>query len=297
MLATPVEALAPTDIPDYALEALGQSRIRTIHIVGRRGPAQAKFTNFELKELGEIRGCRAFVDTRDLDLNQESRLELADPRAEIAARNVEIFSRFAASPGADGKLCRFRFFETPIAVKGQARVESITLAKNRLSGEPFSQVAEATRESVELDCGVIFRSIGFSGSPPAGVPFDSVRAIVPSRSGRIVDAAVPVAGLYATGWIKRGPSGVIGTNRADSAETIKSLLEDLPALRPAPRPGGVALDKLLADRGIRFVAYGDWLRLDAMEQARGRTRGKPREKFCAVGEMLDALGGDQASGP
>jgi ferredoxin--NADP+ reductase len=235
------------------------------------------------------------VDARDLDLNEQSRLELTAPQAEISAKNVEIFSRFAAVAGADGKLCRFRFFETPISINGQARVESITLARNRLSGRPFAQIAEATGESVELDCGAIFRSIGFSGLPPAGVPFDPVRATVPSRSGRILDAAAPVAGLYATGWIKRGPSGVIGTNRADSAETVKSLLEDLPLLRSAPRPGGIALDKLLAQRGIRFVPYGEWLRLDAMEQERGRARGKPREKFCAVGEMLEALGGEPAA--
>lgn len=289
MLATPVSALAATDTAQYALDALARSRIREIHIVGRRGPAQAKFTENELRELGAIPGCDAIADPADLELNEASRLEIADTRGVDAAKIMAIFRGYARGTRDQARSCHFRFHAMPVSLNGDRRVHSVTLATCRLEGGPFEQRARPTAERSELRCGIVFRCVGFRASALPGLPFDAARGIVPNRQGRVLDGGVPVPGLYATGWIKRGASGVIGTNRADSGETVRALLEDLPALRERALDAA-PLDGLLARSGRRTVDYAGWLRLDALEVARGKPLGKPREKFTDVGEMLDAVG-------
>jgi len=289
MLATPVSALATTDTAQYALDALARSRIREIHIIGRRGPAQAKFTENELRELGAIPGCDAIVDPADLELNEASRLETADPRGVDAAKVVEIFRGYARRPRDQARSLHFHFHAAPVSLNGEGRVHGVTLAACRLEGGPFEQRARPTAELSELRCGNVFRCVGFRARALPGLPFDEARGILPNRHGRILEGGVPVPGLYAAGWIKRGASGVIGTNRADSGETVRALLEDLPALRERALKAS-PLDELLARLGRRAVDYAGWLRLDALEVARGKPVGKPREKITDVGEMLDAVG-------
>jgi ferredoxin--NADP+ reductase len=290
ILAKPVDELRHTDIAEHALDILATSKVREIHVVGRRGPAQAKFTSKELKELGDVTDCEAVVAAEDLVLNPESTAELADKNNTNNAKNVEIFRSFATrSKASQRRRIFFHFLRTPVALAGDERLERVLLAKNYLEGNPFHQVARQTGETLELPCGLLFRSIGYKGIPICNVPFDERWGIFPNRDGRLVDGSETIKGLYATGWIKRGPTGIIGTNRADSVATVKTLIEDLPSFPAAEKSGAEALRSLLAQRGTRYVSYGDWLKIDAAEVARGAPKGKPREKFTRVEEMLACI--------
>ena len=291
ILAKSADELRTTDIARHALDALAASRVKEIHVIGRRGPAQAKFTNKELKELGELANCDAVVAPQDLELNPASRAELEAKANFVAAKNVEILRQFASQPPA-GKPRRLflQFLKSPVAVAGDGRVERVELARNRLEGEAFKQVAEETSETEPLRCGLLFRSIGYSGVPMPGIPFDARRGVFPTRDGRIVDGAgAAMPGLYAAGWIKRGPTGIIGTNRADAVSTVKALLADVPQLDQAARQGADGLKALLSARDVRTIDVEDWFRIDAAEVASGEPQGKPREKFTRVAEMLQCL--------
>jgi ferredoxin--NADP+ reductase len=290
ILATPVEDLRRTDIAEHALDALALSRIRNIYVIGRRGPAQIKFTPIELKELGQIRDCAALVADDDLELGAACAAEIADPRGDDARKNVSLLRSFAAtaSPGCSRRI-RFRFLETPVRMNGPGRVQSVSLARNRMEGPPFAQIAVAAGQTIDLPCGLVLRSVGYRGVAVPGVSFDERAGTIPSRKGRCLIADDPVPGMYVTGWIKRGPTGTIGTNRADSVETVESIGEDLSKLRIGPKPGVSALRDGLIARGARIVSYGEWLRIDVAERARGRTRDKPREKYTLIPEMIAAI--------
>ena len=289
ILAKRVEDLAHTDIAEHALEALAQSRVREIHVIGRRGPTQAKFTAKELKELGEIPGCDVTANPAELELNPASEEELADKMNREGPKNRELFRSFAARRATQPKRIFFHFLGSPVALEGRSRVERVVLARNRLEGAPFKQTAVDTGMRSALDCGLLFRSVGYKGIPIPGVPFHERRGIFPNRDGRIIERETIEVGLYATGWIKRGPSGIIGTNRADSVATVAALLEDLPRLAAEPKPGTTGLRALLSGRSVRVVEYGDWLAIDKVEIERGRPKGKPREKFTACEEMLAVI--------
>ncbi|MFQ5889784.1 MAG: FAD-dependent oxidoreductase [Gemmatimonadota bacterium] len=293
ILAKTVDELKQTDICEHAIDCLATSRIREIHVVGRRGPAQAKFTSKELRELGELADCDPAVDPAELELNPESLSEIADKRGSVARKNVEILHGFTSRPGRGSRRrIILRFLLSPVQLKGEGRLEEVIFERNRLEGQPFQQKAVGTGERVGMACGLLFRSIGYQGIPLPGVPFDVRRGIFPTRDGRIVDeSGAVIPGLYATGWIKRGPTGLIGTNRADSVATVKSLLADLPALDSGAKPGADGLNVLRAGDGPRVVSYSDWLVIDQAEIRRGAAKGKPREKFTRVEEMLRLLDG------
>jgi ferredoxin/flavodoxin---NADP+ reductase len=288
ILAKSVDELRSTDIAEHALDALAASRVREIHVIGRRGPAQAKFTNKELKELGELANCAAEIDAGALELNAQSRTELEARANFVSAKNVELLRDFASRPrGGRPRRLIFHFLKSPARLSGQARLQEVVLVRNRLEGAPFEQVARGTGQTESLACGLLFRSIGYSGVPVPGLPFDSKRGVIPTRQGRVVDAAdKTIPRLYAAGWIKRGPTGIIGTNRADSVASVKSLLEDLPGFPQDVRLGSKGIAPLIAARGVRPVSYADWVAIDTEEIARGRPKGKPREKFTRVEEML-----------
>lgn len=288
ILAKPVNELRHTDIAEHALDILAGSKVREIHVVGRRGPAQAKFTSKELRELGDLTDCDPVVAPEDLILNPESTAELADKNNTNNAKNLEILRSFAARSNASKhRRIFFHFLRTPVALAGDRRLERVVLARNHLEGGPFHQVARETSEILELQCGLLFRSIGYRGIPIPDVPFDERRGIFPNRDGRLLNGSDSVSvGLYATGWIKRGPTGIIGTNRADSVATVKALIEDLPILPAGEKRGVDALHSLLTQRGTKYVSYGDWLKIDAAEVGRGVLTGKPREKFTRIQEML-----------
>ena len=284
ILAKPPEELRCTDMASHACEALAQSRVRDIYVVGRRGPAQAAFTPKEIAELGEIDGCDIFVNPDDLALNPASEAELKLPDAAANNRNMETLREFAArKPTGAPKRLFIRFFQSPIEIRGHGAVESVVLEKNQLSGEPGKQQARGTGVTEVLPCGILFRSIGYRGLPIPGIPFDEKKCVIPNDRGR----ASP--GLYAVGWIKRGPSGLIGTNKKDSEETVQRLLEDAPNLPPAPRRDDRDLLQLLEARGVRVVTFADWRRIDRAEVERGKLLGKPRDNFTTVAQMLTAL--------
>jgi len=291
ILAKTVDELKDTDIAEHALDALAESRVKEIHLIGRRGPAQCKFTPPEIKEIGELADCDPVVDPADLVLNDASRAELEDKANALGRKNYEILTEFSQRTPSPEKRRRYvcRFLESPVELQGGGRLERVVLEKNVLRGEPNAQWAEGTGERVTVNAGLLFRSIGYRGLAVPGVPFDERKGVFPNRDGRILESDVVLPGLYAAGWIKRGPSGVIGTNKPDAHETVKLLLEDAPTLAPCPETETGALVELLAARGVRAVSFADWRKIDEAEIARGRERGKPREKFPTVEEMLAVL--------
>ena len=290
VLAKSAEDLRNTDMASHAVEALAESRVRDIYVIGRRGPAQAAFTPKEIAELGEIDGCDVFVDPKDLDLNEASRKELELPDAAANQRNMQVLCEFAArKPRGAPKRLFIRFFQSPVEVRGDGGVQAIALQKNELFGEPGNQKARGTGETEVLPCGLVFRSIGYRGVAIPGIPFDEKRCIIPNDRGRVEP------GLYVVGWIKRGPSGLIGTNKKDSEESVERLLEEVATLRLAADPHNASLKKVLAERGVRLVTFSDWRKIDAAEIERGRLQGKPRDNFTSVAQMLATLNGQPAS--
>ena len=289
ILAKTVDELKTTDIAAHALEALAQSRIEEIHMIGRRGPAQAKFTPPEIKEFGNLAACDPVVDPRDLELNPESETELQGPDAKHNNQNMDVLRDYAGRTPSKPRRFVSHFLKGPAALEGEGRVQRLVLSLNALKGEPGNQWAEATGETETMPCDILFRSIGYRGVAIPGVPFDDKRGTIPNQQGRITEADAVVPGLYAAGWIKRGPSGVIGTNKPDSVETVQCILEDAATLTPCPEPDTAPLTALLAERGVRPVSYADWQAIDAAEVAQGEAVGKPREKFATIAEMLAVL--------
>lgn len=290
ILCKTADELKDTDIAQHALDALAESRIREVHMIGRRGPVQAAFTPVEIREFGTLADCDPIVDPNDLEINDVSRTELDDPRNTIRRQNFDALRSFAAR-GPSGKRKRFvpHFLQSPVELAGEGRVEKVILERNRLAGEAGRQKSEGTGVREELNCGIFFRSVGYRGVPIEGVPFHEQLGIFPNKEGRIMEGDRVVPGLYAVGWIKRGPSGVIGTNKPDSEETVARLLEDVDKLPPCERPDTKAVFDLLSGKGIRVISFDDWRKIDAAEVNRGKKAGKPREKYVSVREMLNVL--------
>ena len=282
ILCKPVDQLRNTDIARHALDVLATSRVREVHLIGRRGPAQASFTTKELRELGELHGCEVRVVAADLQLGAACLAELENKNNFNAAKNVETLRGWSArGPQNAAKRITFHFLKSPVALAGENRLERATLEQNKLAGPPFAQLPQGTGLKSELQCGLMFRSVGYRGVPIPGVPFDGTRGIFPNTDGRIGTSP----GLYAAGWIKRGPTGIIGTNRADAVATIQGLLADVPQLDARHRSGAAAMHEVLKNQQP-VVSYADWQRIDAEEQRRGTAAGKPREKITRVNDML-----------
>lgn len=296
ILASPPELLAATDIAEHALEQLAGSRIREIYVLGRRGPAQASFTNKELKELGELPGVDVIVDPADLVLGPAVEAHLAAEPNRTRDRNLEILREYAARPstGAPRRIV-LHFLVSPVEILGSERVEALVLVHNELyESEDGSLRPQPTERRTTLPVGLVFRAIGYQGVPLPGIPFDAMAGVIPNQAGRIIDPRTgePVAGEYVVGWIKRGPRGIIGTNKPDSQETVRMLLDDLAhgRLHKEEVPTRAVLERLLAERRHDFVSYDDWQLIDLLEQERGRASGdRPRVKFSRVEEMLHAL--------
>jgi ferredoxin--NADP+ reductase len=291
ILAKTRSELEHTDIAEHALEALDNSNIKDIYVIGRRGPAQAKFTSKELKEFGELEDCDAIVDPDELVLNPESEAELEDKGNAGSKKIYDLFQSFSAkAPAGKTRRIHFTFLKSPVEFTGDGRIAKVRLEKNALSGPAMAQSARGTGEYIELETGLIFRSIGYRGLPLAGVPFDDKRGVFANQEGRITENGEPVQGLYVAGWIKRGPTGIIGTNRADSVATVKSLLDDIEILsKGGDKPGKDAAIDYLQQHEVRFIDFIEWEKIDASEIARGTAKGKPREKFTYIQEMLDVL--------
>ncbi len=294
ILASTYDELVKTDIADYALEALKASNVKDIYIIGRRGPAQAAYTNPELKELGELHDADVIVspETAELDpLSSEYVLTSGDRDAE---RNTQTLMRYSTqTPAGKSKRIHMLFLLSPTALFGTENVEAIELVKNELyKADDGTLRPRATSEKITLPIDLVFRSIGYKGVALPGVPFDERGGVIPNVKGRILNADKSVAvGEYAVGWIKRGPSGIIGTNKPDSQETIDQALEDVQAgatFTPAA-PSRAAVEGVLRERGVDFISFAEWLKLDEAEVANGTASGRPRVKFSRVDDMLNVV--------
>ncbi|MBV8078776.1 MAG: FAD-dependent oxidoreductase [Actinobacteria bacterium] len=282
MLALTAEELAPTDTTDDAIAAITGSGLREIVVLGRRGPAQAAFTPPELQELGELAGADVVVDPADIELDPASAASLEEGR-ETARRNVEILREFAARERSDKpKSVRLRFLVSPVQILGEGRVEAVEVVRNRLVERDGALVAEATGEIEVIPASVVFRSVGYRGVPLPGLPFDERRGTIANDGGR-VDG---LPGVYVAGWIKRGPSGVIGTNKKDAADTVERVLEDAHA-GLLSRESDESLEELLRARGVDFVEYAGWEAIDGHERARGEEQGRPRVKLATWRALLE----------
>ncbi|RMH00216.1 MAG: NADP oxidoreductase [Chloroflexi bacterium] len=292
------EELAQTDIADYALEALRHSRVKEVYMLGRRGPAQAAFTPPEVKELGELADADVYVPPEEAKLDPLSEASLADSADRGTMRKVEIVQSFAGrQPTGKSRRLVLRFLVSPVALIGDenGRVRAMRLVKNELYATEAGTLRPRPTDQYEtLDVGLVFRSIGYRGVPLPDVPFNDQWGVILNEKGRVLDPETqqPIPGLYTAGWIKRGPSGVIGTNKPDALETVECLLADVKngrLLTPA-NPDAGAILQLVQTRQPYYCTFADWQRLDEMEIRRGQEIGRPRLKFTSVEEMLKALG-------
>jgi ferredoxin--NADP+ reductase len=293
MLALTRDELAATDVADHALDVLADSGVREIVVLGRRGPAQAAFTNPELLELGEMIDADVYVDPRDAEVDELSRTWLeSDAASSTARKNVEILTGYAGRD-AEGKRRRIvlRFLASPVEIIGTDSVEGIRICRNELRDEDGSLRACSTETTEEIGCGIVFRSIGYKGIELEGLPFDERSGTIPHEAGRILGAdGAPLRGEYVVGWIKRGPTGIIGTNKRDAQETVDSVLEDLDAdrLNEPAEPSREALEELLDERKPEHVTYAGWEAIDRTEKAAGEPHGRPRVKLTTTDELLEA---------
>ena len=290
MLALDEEELRATDTTDAAIEAIAGSGIREVLVLGRRGPVQASWTPVEVGEMGDLAAADVVVDPADLELDDASRAAL-DAAGAIERRNMEFLRAYAErEPQGRPRTVRFRFRASPVAILGDGRVEAIEVVRNELVADEAGRVrAVPTDEREVIPCGVVFRSVGYRGVPLPEVAFDERTGTIPNDRGRVLGAdGAPIPGLYCAGWIKRGPSGVIGTNKKDAAETVELLLEDARAGRLSRSAADGPLEELLAERGVEVVPYPGWEAIDAVERARGEEQGRPRVKLCTWDELLEA---------
>jgi ferredoxin--NADP+ reductase len=305
MLTLTHDELAVTDIADHALEVLDASSVREIVVVGRRGPAQAAFTNPELLELGELADADVIVDAEEL----ERALAISDPNMDpTSERNVSVLRDYAQrAPTGKSKRVILRFLLSPTELVGDGDgVRTVVMAHNALTASDDGRLrAEPTGETEDIDAGLVMRAIGYRGIALPGVPFDARSATIPNEGGRVVALDGPPAGApeaapsrvlpgeYAVGWIKRGPSGVIGTNKKDAQQTVDALLEDLAAdkhLQPV-EPDPEAIERLLAERVPALVTYEGWSEIDRHEQALGEPHGRPRVKLTRIEQLLRVAAG------
>lgn len=304
ILARSHNELYSTDIADYALEALAHSRVKTIYILGRRGPAQAAFTNPEIKEMGEMEEAGVVLAPHEVELDPLSQAYIDTGEDKTAIKNLEYLRQYAAAPQTGKpKQIIFRFLVSPVEIVGSDHVEAIKIVRNELYQDSRGTLRpRPTNEYETIPVGLVFRSVGYRGLPLPGVPFHEPWGTIPNDRGRVLtklEGGEPVIGDYVVGWIKRGPTGVIGTNKPDAVETVEELLKDLQAnklLTPA-RPDRQAMEALLSQRNVTWVTFEDWQVLDQLEIERGKAVGRPRVKFTEVSEMLEALHRHKAALP
>jgi ferredoxin--NADP+ reductase len=284
ILAKTAQELSVTDMPDRVLKVLDTSAIKDISIIGRRGPAQAKFTTKELRELGELASADVVVDPAELVLDPASK-ELVEIN-KVVRRNLDVLHEWSTRPQRGrARRIHLRFFLSPVAVLGIGRVEAVQCERNELDG---SGNVAGTGEKVTLAAQLLLRSVGYRGLALPGVPFDERSGVIPHVAGRVQRDGATALGEYVVGWIKRGPTGVIGTNKADAKETVEQLLADLDALPRAPRRDPDAITDALAQRGVRVVTWAGWEAIDAAERALGAAAGRTRIKIADRASLLSA---------
>tara|TARA_R110002073_G_scaffold5880_13_gene35823 strand:- start:1841 stop:3232 length:1392 start_codon:yes stop_codon:yes gene_type:complete len=287
--------LKSTDMADHALAALRQSKIKTVYVLGRRGPAQAAYTPPEIKEMGELEDADVSVPPAEAAIDPASRAEMDQNGDKNVAKNVAAIEDFAArtSTGKSKELV-IRFLVSPTELVGDknGHVSGIKILKNEAyAAEDGSVKARATDIEETIPVGLVFRSVGYRGAPLPEIPFNESWGTINNESGRIVDNGTVVTGLYTAGWIKRGPTGVIGTNKTCAQETVNMMVEDLKAGKIlSPVSSAIEDAKTLVDSRVENVfSYADWNKLDEIETSRGAAQGRPRVKFTKVSDMLAEL--------
>jgi ferredoxin--NADP+ reductase len=299
MLMLSSHELERTDVADHALEALRASSIEEVVVLGRRGPAQAAFTSAELRELGRLDGVDVRVDPEDVELDPVSLRWLEEDGTFTARKNVELLREFAARPARANAARRIelRFLSSPVEIRGAGKAEAVDICRNQIvradDGTLRARALEGDLETIE--CGLVLRSVGYRAVPLPDVPFDERAYVLPNERGRVLGAdGEPLPGVYAVGWIKRGPTGILGTNKRDAEETMGCLAEDLAAGAlpdPAdPRPGQI--DRLLAERKPDLVTVAGWRAIDGHELERGQAEGRPRVKLAGRDELLAVASGE-----
>ncbi|HEX2105306.1 MAG TPA: FAD-dependent oxidoreductase [Solirubrobacteraceae bacterium] len=296
MLLVPPDELATTDTADHALEAFAASQVKEVVLLGRRGPAQAAFTNPELRELGELTRADVDVDPADLELDEHSLAWLQAEGDPTAKRNVEILREYAArEPRGHGHRISLRFLRSPVEILGEGEdgpVTGVRVVRNRIErGDDGRLRAVPTEHEEVIECGLVLRSIGYRGRPLPGVPFDDRRGLIRNTEGRVCgEDGEPMVGEYAVGWIKRGPSGVIGTNKKDAGDTVAKVVEDAEAgrLRDPAEPDADETAAWLLGSSPAAVEWAGWQAIDAHERGLGEPAGRPRVKLVRMEELIEA---------
>ena len=288
VLAKSADEMAETDVPDPVLDVLRGSAVRDVHVLIRRGPQHVRFTPAELRQIGEL--ANADVIVHDDGLLAAGVGEPADRRQK---QNLDMLAAWvAATPTGRPRRVHLRFLRSPVRLLGAGgRVSGVVVERTAIDAD--GRVV-GTGEEETYDVGLVVRAIGYAAEPVPGLPFDERSGTVPNEGGRVVRDGVPVPGAYVTGWIKRGPTGVIGTNKADATETVAALLADLPSLPAPAHASPEELREALVAHGLRPVDWTAWLRLDAEEVRRGGQRGAERVKVAELAEMLDHAHGAAA---
>jgi ferredoxin--NADP+ reductase len=296
MLVLDPSELAPTDTADHALQALAGSSVEEVIMLGRRGPAQAAFTNPELRELGELVRADVYVDPAELELDEHSQRWLEQEADPTTRRNVEILRGYAErEPAGHRHRIWLRFLYSPVEILGEGEdgpVTGVRVVRNRIDvGDNGRLRAVSTGVEEVIECGLVLRSIGYRGRPVDEIPFDAKRGLIRNQGGRVCDdEGRPLPGEYVVGWIKRGPSGVIGTNKKDATDTMARILEDLEAdalAAPAPHDAE-AIAAWLAGRAPDAVTWEGWQSIDAHERGLGEPHGRPRVKLVRVAALVAA---------
>ncbi|WP_338834473.1 NAD(P)-binding protein [Bradyrhizobium septentrionale] len=294
MLLGDPQKFRKTDIAEHALDSLRGSKIKTVHLVGRRGPLQASFTTAELRELLlKMEDMRVEIDAAALHLSSSEADELSKPANAVAKRNIDLMREVAdnSHQAAASKLLLISFFESPLEIRGSTKVEAVSLARNVIVNTPQGKRAIPTDERREISAGLVLTSIGFRGRALPGAPFDRLTGRIPNQNGRVQLGDGSTAPLYAVGWIKRGANGVIGTNRADAAETVACMLSDYTERK--------WLEPDLVNRGKhalppKSTSFHDWQLINQAEISAGLAVERPRVKFTTIADMLDVLPQRQA---
>ena len=276
---------ARTDLPQHVIDAIDASPISEVYVLGRRGPVEAAFTNVELRELGQLTQAEPRVRAEQLPTDSEGALAAYERRERrVRERNLSTLAEYAArEPGDKPKQLHLEFYASPVEILGDGRVEGLRCERTQV----IDGRAQGTGEFFEVSCGMVIPAVGYRAEPLDGAPFDDDRGIIPNDDGRVGD------GLYVVGWIKRGPVGVISTNRPDGEAAARHIQEDIPPEGDSAKGGRQGLEALLTERTCRWISFDDWQRLDEMEQA-AAGEDAPRRKFVTVDEMLDALDDDHS---
>jgi ferredoxin--NADP+ reductase len=288
MLLQDPDRLAKTDIAEHALSVFRRSRVREVVLLARRGPAQAAFATKELEDIVELPGVEVVIDHAHVRADVES----GDEHDGLTKRKLEYLSTLSTRPkGTGDRRMIFRFLTSPVEIIGDgSKVTGLSIEHNELVKDHKGRTsARGTGRIETIDAGLVFRSVGYRGVPIPGLPFDEQQGIVPNVEGRVLRNGEPLPFVYVSGWIKRGPSGVIGTNKSDAAGTVQKMLEDVRDRTAPPKPRE-AVDELLRSRDVRVVTWKDWRRLDGIERERGAASGKVREKLTRISEVVSALG-------